>query len=133
MAIGMGVPLLVVGASAGQLLPRAGAWMDTVKQVFGAMMLAVAVWMLSRILPERITLALWALPLLALAIIFWVSGVKGSGTRIAVARRWHCGRALRGVAGRRRSEGSHRSAAAAAGGGAPMPSCPSSASSHWKI
>ncbi len=84
MAIGMGVPLLVVGASAGQLLPRAGAWMDTVKQVFGAMMLAVAVWMLSRILPERITLALWALPLLAVAIIFWVSGVKGSGTRIAM-------------------------------------------------
>ncbi len=53
MAIGMGVPLLVVGASAGQLLPRAGAWMDTVEQVFGALMLAVAVWMLSRILPER--------------------------------------------------------------------------------
>ncbi len=41
MALGMGVPLLVVGASAGELLPRAGAWMDTVKQVFGAMMLAV--------------------------------------------------------------------------------------------
>ena len=40
MAIGMGTPLLVVGASAGQLLPRAGAWMDTVKQVFGALMLA---------------------------------------------------------------------------------------------
>ena len=53
MAIGMGMPLLVVGASAGQLLPRAGAWMDTVKQAFGALMLAVAVWMLSRILPER--------------------------------------------------------------------------------
>ena len=53
MAIGMGMPLLVVGASAGQLLPRAGAWMDTVKQAFGALMLAVAVWMLSRILPDR--------------------------------------------------------------------------------
>ena len=57
MAIGMGMPLLVVGASAGQLLPRAGAWMDTVKQVFGALMLAVAVWMLSRILPERVSFA----------------------------------------------------------------------------
>ena len=51
MSIGMGMPLLVVGASAGQLLPRAGAWMDTVKQVFGALFLGVAVWMLSRILP----------------------------------------------------------------------------------
>jgi len=70
MAIGMGTPLLVVGASAGQLLPRAGAWMDTVKQVFGALMLAVAVWMISRIVPEQVTMFLWAVPLLALALIF---------------------------------------------------------------
>jgi thioredoxin:protein disulfide reductase len=84
MAIGMGTPLLVVGASAGQLLPRAGAWMDTVKQVFGAMMLAVAVWMLSRMLPERVTLALWAIPLVAVAVVFYRSAVKGSGTRIVL-------------------------------------------------
>jgi thiol:disulfide interchange protein DsbD len=49
MSLGMGAPLLVVGASAGRLLPRAGAWMDAVKQLFGVMMLAVAAWMLSRI------------------------------------------------------------------------------------
>jgi thiol:disulfide interchange protein DsbD len=84
MAIGMGVPLLVVGASAGQLLPRAGAWMDTVKQVFGAMMLGVAVWMLSRVLPERLTLALWAIPAAALAIILLRSAVKGRGGRVAL-------------------------------------------------
>jgi thioredoxin:protein disulfide reductase len=84
MAIGMGTPLLVVGASAGQFLPRAGAWMDTVKQVFGAMMLAVAVWMVSRILPERVTLGLWAIPLVAVAIVFYRSAVKGNGTRIAL-------------------------------------------------
>ena len=54
------MPLLVVGASAGQLLPKAGAWMDTVKAVFGVMLLGVAVWMLSRILPGPVTLALWA-------------------------------------------------------------------------
>jgi thioredoxin:protein disulfide reductase len=52
--------------------------------VFGAMMLAVAVWMLARILPERLTLALWAIPLLALAIVFFRSGVKGSGSRTAL-------------------------------------------------
>ncbi len=84
MAIGMGVPLLVVGASAGQLLPRAGAWMDTVKQAFGALMLAVAVWMLSRILPERISFVLWVLPLAALAIIFWRAGVRSNGGRFLV-------------------------------------------------
>lgn len=61
MALGMGMPLLVVGASAGHLLPRAGAWMETVKRFFGVLMLAVAVWFLSRILPGPLTLALYAL------------------------------------------------------------------------
>jgi thiol:disulfide interchange protein DsbD len=50
LALGMGAPLLVFGASAGQLLPRAGAWMDAVKAVFGVTFLALAIWMLSRIL-----------------------------------------------------------------------------------
>ena len=67
LSIGMGTPLLAVGASAGRLLPQAGPWMDTVKRLFGAMMLGVAVWMLSRLLPARITLALWAVPALAAA------------------------------------------------------------------
>ena len=71
MAIGMGVPLLVVGASAGQLLPRAGAWMDTVKQVFGALMLGVAAWMLSRIVPARFAMLLWMVPLVALVIVLY--------------------------------------------------------------
>jgi thiol:disulfide interchange protein DsbD len=71
MAIGMGMPLLVVGASAGQLLPKAGPWMDTVKQAFGALMLAVAVWMLSRIVPAAITNWLWIIPAAALAVILW--------------------------------------------------------------
>lgn len=61
MAMGMGMPLIVVGASAGHLLPRAGAWMETVKRSFGVLMLAVAVWFLSRILPGPVTLALYAL------------------------------------------------------------------------
>jgi thiol:disulfide interchange protein DsbD len=81
MAMGMGVPLLVVGASAGQLLPRAGAWMDTVKQVFGALMLAVAVWMLSRVVPERFSLLLWMIPLLALAMVLEMSQLKSVAGR----------------------------------------------------
>ena len=47
LSFGMGTPLLVVGASAGKLLPKAGAWMDIVKRFFGVLMLAVAAWMLS--------------------------------------------------------------------------------------
>jgi thiol:disulfide interchange protein DsbD len=50
LALGMGAPLVVFGASAGKLLPRAGAWMDAVKAVFGITFLGLAIWMLSRIL-----------------------------------------------------------------------------------
>ncbi len=60
LSLGMGAPLLLVGASAGRLLPKAGPWMDAVKAAFGVMMLGVAVWMLGRILPGALTLALWA-------------------------------------------------------------------------
>ncbi len=67
LSIGMGTPLLAVGASAGRLLPKAGPWMGLVKKLFGAMMLAVAVWMLARLASGRVTLALWALPALAAA------------------------------------------------------------------
>jgi thioredoxin:protein disulfide reductase len=71
MSIGMGTPLLAVGASAGKLLPKAGPWMDLVKKLFGVMMLAVAAWMLARIVPERMALALWAVPALILAGLLW--------------------------------------------------------------
>ncbi len=71
MSLGMGAPLLVVGASAGKLLPKAGPWMDTVKGLFGAMMLGVAAWMLSRLVGDRWALLLYAAPLLALALLLW--------------------------------------------------------------
>lgn len=61
LGIGMGIPLLMLGASAGKLLPKAGKWMDTVKQIFGLMMLALAISMLSRVLPGTVILFLWAL------------------------------------------------------------------------
>ncbi len=50
LSLGMGVPLVIFGTAAGKLLPRAGAWMNTVKAVFGVLFLALAIWMLSRIL-----------------------------------------------------------------------------------
>jgi len=68
MGLGMGVPLLLVGASAGKLLPKAGVWMNATKAVFGVIMLAVAVWMLSRILPATITMLLTAMLLIIPAI-----------------------------------------------------------------
>ena len=59
MSMGMGVPLILIGASAGKLLPRAGSWMDAVKAVFGVSMLGLAIYFLERILPESIILLLW--------------------------------------------------------------------------
>lgn len=60
MALGMGLPLLIIGTSFGKLLPRAGHWMHTIKSIFGVIMLGVAIWMLERILPGPMILFLWA-------------------------------------------------------------------------
>ncbi|MCL4316524.1 MAG: protein-disulfide reductase DsbD [Gammaproteobacteria bacterium] len=76
LSLGMGAPLILIGASLGRWLPTAGAWMNTLKSVFGVLLLALAIWMLSRILPAQGTLALWALLLI-------VSGVyMGALTRL---------------------------------------------------
>ena len=68
LGLGMGVPLLLIGTSAGKLLPRAGGWMDSVKAVFGVVLLGVAIWLLERILPVNITMLLIAALLIASAI-----------------------------------------------------------------
>ena len=60
LAIGMSVPLLLVGVSAGTFLPRAGAWMDAVKRVFGILMLSVALWMVGPVLPAAVAMLGWA-------------------------------------------------------------------------
>jgi thiol:disulfide interchange protein DsbD len=60
MALGMGVPLLVVGASAGALLPKTGAWMETVKRFFGVMLLAVAIYLVSPVVPVTAQMLAWA-------------------------------------------------------------------------
>ena len=59
MALGMGVPLIVVGVTEGALLPRAGRWMNRVKQAFGVLMLAVAVWIVLPVLPASVSLSGW--------------------------------------------------------------------------
>jgi thiol:disulfide interchange protein DsbD len=86
LSLGMGAPLLLVGASAGRLLPRAGPWMDAVKSAFGVMMLGVAVWMLGRVLPGPVTLALWAAIAFVSGYCLLMMGDKDS-KRAAVAVR----------------------------------------------
>ena len=60
LSIGMGVPLLLIGASAGHVLPKAGAWMTTVRNFFGVMMLGMAIYIASPVIPQGIQMLLWA-------------------------------------------------------------------------
>ncbi|MDA0679965.1 MAG: protein-disulfide reductase DsbD [Proteobacteria bacterium] len=72
MSLGMGAPLLLVGAAQGKYLPKAGAWMVAVKNAFGFMMLGMGIWMMSRILPGEVTLA-------AYGILIFMAGVYLGG------------------------------------------------------
>lgn len=68
MALGMGVPLLLLGASAGALLPKSGPWMESIQQVFGVLLLAVAIWLISPVVSTVIYMLLWAALLIISAI-----------------------------------------------------------------
>ena len=68
MALGMGVPLLAVGASAGALMPKAGPWMETVKRGFGTLLLGMAIYVVSPFLPVSVQMFLWAALLIVTAI-----------------------------------------------------------------
>jgi len=76
MSLGMGAPLLLVGAAQGKFLPRAGAWMVAVKGAFGFMLLGLAIWMLSRFLPGTLILAMWAV------LVFMVGVFMGGLTTL---------------------------------------------------
>jgi thiol:disulfide interchange protein DsbD len=81
LACGMSVPLLLLGASAGALLPRAGAWMDGVKHFFGMLLLAVALWTVQPVLPPPLTQALWGGLLIGSASMLGLFQVVGSSHR----------------------------------------------------
>jgi thioredoxin:protein disulfide reductase len=72
MSLGMGAPLLLVGAAQGKYLPQAGAWMVAVKSAFGFMLLGLGIWMMSRILPDQVILALWG-------VLIFMAGVYLGG------------------------------------------------------
>jgi thiol:disulfide interchange protein DsbD len=64
LGLGMGVPLLIIGTGGGKFLPKAGMWMDGVKNVFGVALLAIAIWLLERVIPASVTLMLWSILLI---------------------------------------------------------------------
>jgi thiol:disulfide interchange protein DsbD len=71
MALGMGVPLILVGVSEGALLPRAGAWMTGVRKFFGVLLLGVAIWIVSPVLPSMAVILAWAALLIGAAMLLW--------------------------------------------------------------
>ncbi|MDM8564268.1 protein-disulfide reductase DsbD [Candidatus Halobeggiatoa sp. HSG11] len=77
MGIGMGIPLLLIGLSAGHFLPKADQWMNAVKAVFGVMLLGVAIWMIERVIPAQITMLLWASLLIISAV--YMGALDGVG------------------------------------------------------
>ena len=96
LSMGMGAPLLVIGASAGKFLPKAGSWMDAVKAAFGVMLLGLAIWLLERVAPVAFTMALWGALLIVSAIYMgavdslkegasgWTKFWKGIGVLILI-------------------------------------------------
>jgi thiol:disulfide interchange protein DsbD len=88
MAAGMSIPLLLVGVSAGSLLPRAGAWMESVKRLFGVLMLAMALWLVSPVLPPLVQMLGWAVLLFGYGFYLlrkhrhWVSMAIGAALAV---------------------------------------------------
>jgi len=81
LAVGMSVPLLLVGLSAGSLLPRVGAWMETVKHSFGVLLIAVALWMVTPVLPGWLVMAAWAVLAIVAAVFLRVFDPLGPDAR----------------------------------------------------
>ena len=98
LAAGMSVPLLLVGASAGALLPRAGPWMDEVKRFFGIVLLGVALWTVQSVLPASLVLALWGVLALAAAVLL-VSPPRGHRAGLTQSLPRRVAAAVMGAAG----------------------------------
>jgi len=86
LAMGMSVPLLLVGASAGALLPRAGAWMEQVKHVFGLLLIAVAIYTVQPVLPALAAMVAWGVLLIVGGASLGAFEPVPAGGRVGVAR-----------------------------------------------
>ncbi|WP_168879337.1 protein-disulfide reductase DsbD [Rhizobium sp. P28RR-XV] len=83
LGLGKGIPLVIFGTAGAQALPRAGAWMTSVKHVFGFMFFAFSIWMAQPVLPQWLPLALWAIWTMAIAVFLGAFDVaKGRTTPI---------------------------------------------------
>lgn len=88
LSLGMGLPLLVLGSSGGKILPKAGNWMNVIKNIFGLLLLAVPIFLVERFIPAEATSALWALLVMATATYFYVANANSEKNF------WHGARTL---------------------------------------
>lgn len=84
MSIGMGVPLLIIGTSAGKLLPKTGAWMNVIKAIFGFLLLGLAVWFMARVVPGWLSMLGWTVLLLSCGLYFLDLKPDNAGWRVAL-------------------------------------------------
>lgn len=78
MSMGMGLPLIAIGTSAGKWMPSSGGWMNVVKAFFGVALIGMAIWFLSRILDANVVLYLWAV-LILFSAVMWSAYAKNNG------------------------------------------------------
>lgn len=79
LSVGMGIPLILIGTGFGRFVPKAGGWMDAIKGVFGVLLLAVALYLLDRVLASEIVVALWALLAITTGVYMGALAVPASG------------------------------------------------------
>ena len=84
MSMGMGLPLLLIGLGAGKFMPRPGGWMTAVSQTFGVMMLALAIFMLGKVVPSSVTMLLWSL--LFMGTAFYMGVFDNSAARVGIKK-----------------------------------------------
>ncbi len=84
MSMGMGLPLLLIGLGAGKFMPRPGGWMTAVSQTFGVMMLAMAIFMLGKVVPSSVTMLLWSL--LFMGTAFYMGVFNNSSERAGIKK-----------------------------------------------
>ena len=83
MGLGMGVPLIALGASASYILPKAGPWMRQINELFGIVFFGVGIWFLGRIISSVFVFSLWAI--LGLMFLYWVMLRAGLISKIVPA------------------------------------------------
>ncbi len=84
MSMGMGLPLLIIGLGAGKFMPRPGGWMTAVSQTFGVMMLAMAIFMLGKVVSSSVTMLLWSL--LFMGTAFYMGVFNNSSERVGIKK-----------------------------------------------